>query len=96
MKTLQRWPDSSIVDFNYLAVAGEQLLLSIRFGKWYDTTATAAQAAAWASFWRELIQRYVHAYRAVTGVDLTNEPVDATLPSLLLQHRLAAQLSAKG
>jgi hypothetical protein len=96
MKTLQRWSDSSIVDFNYLAVAGEQLLLSIRFGKWYDTTATAAQAAAWASFWRELIQRYVHAYRAVTGVDLTNEPVDATLPSLLLQHRLAAQLSAKG
>jgi hypothetical protein len=41
------------------------------------------------------VQGYVHAYRAATGVDLaaenTDSQVEATLPSILLQKRLAMQ-----
>ena len=55
------------------------------------------QAFNWARFFRPQIQGYSHAYRAVTGVDLTAEAVstkvDATLPSVLLQKRLAAERS---
>ena len=48
---------------------GEQLLLSIRYGAWSDAH-DADQATNWARFWRPEIQGYIHAYRAVTGVDL--------------------------
>ena len=41
------------------------------------TSAITPQAANWARTWREEIQIYIHAYRTVTGVDLTAEPVDA-------------------
>jgi hypothetical protein len=89
MKTLQGWTDSSILHFRDLARFGERLLLSIRFGNW--TTQILPQAAAnWARYFRPEVQGYVHAYRAVTGVDLT-EFVDATLPALLLQQRLPAR-----
>ena len=38
------------------------------------------------------IQGYLHAYRAVTGVDLTNpDTVDHTMPAVHLQKRLAMQ-----
>jgi len=37
------------------------------------------------------VQSYIHAYRAATGIDLTGETVDATMPSALLRNRLAAQ-----
>ena len=37
------------------------------------------------------IQAYMHAYRAATGIDLTLEPVNSTLPSVLLLKRLASQ-----
>jgi len=41
------------------------------------------------------VQGYIHAYRAATGVELGAElvdsRVDATLPSVLLQKRLASQ-----
>jgi len=38
------------------------------------------------------IQGYMHAYRAVTGIDLTNpDSVDATVPAVYLQKRLAIQ-----
>ena len=48
---------------------GEQILLSIRYGAWSDVN-EPVQAANWARFWRPEIQGYIHAYRAVTGVDL--------------------------
>src|SRR5262249_46107179 len=81
MKALQGWTDSSILHFRDLARFGERLLLSIRFGNW--TSQILSQAAAnWARYFRPEIQGYVHAYRAVTGVDLT-EFVDATLPAVL-------------
>ena len=56
--------------FRDLAVFGEQLLLGIRFGDWTDVI-DPNQAANWARYWRPEVQGYIHAYRAVTGIDLT-------------------------
>ena len=55
--------------------------------------AHAVEAAKnWARSWRPEIQGYLHAYRAVTGMDLTNaEMVDHTMPAIHLQKRLAMQ-----
>ena len=89
MKTLQGWTDTSILHFRDLGIFGEQVLLGIRFGAW-PSVIEPQNAANWARYWRPEIQGYIHAYRAVTGVDLT-ERVDATLPSMLLQQRLGPQ-----
>lgn len=94
MKKLQGWSDASVLHFRNLAIFGEQVLLSIRWGHWSDVQ-EPLQAFNWARFFRPQIQGYSHAYRAVTGVDLsadaTDKNVDATLPSVLLQRRLATQ-----
>ncbi len=97
MKTLQGWTDVSVVHFHDLATFGEQLLLAIRYGAW-STSNDPNQAANWARYWRPEIQGYIHAYRAATGVDLTNESSDPqqvaeryTPPSRLLESRLALQ-----
>jgi hypothetical protein len=89
MKTMQGWTDTSILHFHDLGVFGENILLGIRFGAWPGVI-EPEQAANWARYWRPEVQGYVHAYRAATGVDLT-EGVDATLPALLLRHRLSPQ-----
>lgn len=91
VKNMEGWTDVSVVHFHDLAVYGEQIVLSIRYGAWSLTTATATQAANWARYWRNEIQGYIHAYRAATGVDLTSEPVNSTLPSVLLLRRMATQ-----
>ena len=97
MRRLMGWGDTSISHFHDLAVTGEKIVLSVRFGDWSDTVGTESDAAGWAVFWRPEIQRYIHAYQAVTGVDLsaatqiTNRQIDATLPSVLLQQRMARQ-----
>lgn len=88
MKTLQGWTDASILHFRDLGIFGEQVLLGVRFGAW-PSVIEPQQAANWARYWRPEIQGYIHAYRAVTGVDLT-ERADATLPAVLLQRRLPA------
>ncbi|UUZ68996.1 hypothetical protein LP416_04125 [Polaromonas sp. P2-4] len=94
MKKLQGWTDASVLHFRNLAIFGEQVLLSIRWGLWSDVQ-EPLQAFNWARFFRPQIQGYSHAYRAVTGVDLAvdsaDAKVDATLPSVLLQRRLATQ-----
>lgn len=90
VKKLQGWTDVSVLHFRDLGVYGEQILLSVRFGNWLNEI-DPLRAANWARFWRAEIQRYVHAYRAATGVDLTSEPVDMTLPSVLLRRRLDTQ-----
>ena len=94
MKTLQGWTDTSILHFRDLSIHGEKLLLSIRYGLWTNVI-EPDQAANWARYWRPEIQGYTHAYRTVTGADLTDRP-EATMPSLLLQQRLpgAQQLPA--
>ncbi len=95
MKKLQGWGEVSVIHFQTLAVFGEQLLLSVRFGNWSNTTVNADQAAVWARFWRSEIQGYIHAYRAVTGVDLSADStweqqraLVTTQPSQLLSQRL--------
>lgn len=97
MKKLQGWTDISVREFNSLGTFGEQILLSIRFGAW-STVHDPMQAANWARFWRPEIQGYVHAYRAVTGVDMTAELADTKQaserylqPSFHLRNRLVAQ-----
>ncbi|MGH8497424.1 MAG: hypothetical protein ACRERV_01220, partial [Methylococcales bacterium] len=101
MKRLQGWTDVTITHFRELGVYGEQLLLSIRYGDWIDIN-DQDQAKNWARGWRPEIQRYMHAYHAVSGVDLTAETVDArsaevryAQPSRLLQKRLAMQQPKK-
>jgi hypothetical protein len=93
MKKIQGWTDTSVLNFRNLALFGEQLLLSIRWGYWTDVQ-DPVQALNWARFFRPQAQGYIHAYRAVTGVDLATESVgsrvDATLPSLLMRKRLSA------
>ncbi|ATQ76140.1 8-amino-7-oxononanoate synthase [Massilia violaceinigra] len=94
MKKLQGWSDTSVMHFRSLAMFGEQVLLSVRYGAWSDIY-EPTQAFNWARFWRPQIQGYIHAYRAATGVDLTDDARDAkaegTLPSILLRKRLDQQ-----
>ncbi|MGH4009987.1 MAG: hypothetical protein ACRDTH_17850 [Pseudonocardiaceae bacterium] len=89
MKQIQGWSDTSITHTRDMGVFGEQLLLGIRYGNW-SVVNDPQQAANWARYWRPEIQRYNHAYRAATGVDLT-EKADTTVPAHLLRRRLAQQ-----
>jgi hypothetical protein len=97
MKKLKGWTDVSVTYFNDLAKYGEQLLLSIRHGDWSNIP-DATFAAHWARESRPRIQQYVHAYRTVTGVDLSPEQTDVRLasdryvqPAVHLRKRLDAQ-----
>jgi len=98
LKKLQGWTDTSVLHFRNLGMFGEQLLLSIRWDNWSDEY-EPVKALNWARYHRPHAQGYIHAYRAATGVDLSADPtvntrVDSTLPSLLLQKRLATQQRA--
>lgn len=95
MKRLQGWTDVNVLHFRNLGMFGEQVLLSIRYGAWTDAY-DPKQAANWARFWRAEIQGYIHAYRAVTGVDLTGEKVDSILPAVHLRNRLLSQTRLPG
>ena len=73
MRALQGWGTTSVVNFHNLATFGEQILIGIRYGAWGEVS-RPAQAANWARIWRAEIQGYTHAYRSVSGVDLTSSP----------------------
>lgn len=97
MKQIQGWTSTSVLHFHNLAIYGEQILLGARFGAW-STVNDPMQAANWARFWRPEIQGYIHAYRAVTGVDLSAELTDSRQagerylqPAVHLTRQLAAQ-----
>jgi hypothetical protein len=97
MKRLQGWSDVTITHFHELGIYGEQILLSIRYGDWIEIN-DQEHARNWARYWRPEIQRYIHAYQAVTGVDLSTEITDTRQaadrflqPSAHLQNRLAEQ-----
>jgi len=95
MKILQGWSDVTVTNFRDLAEFGERIVLSIRFGNWIAYVAED-HAKNWARFFRADIQAYLHAYRAITGVDLTNpDTVDSTLPAVHLQRRLSLQHVAR-
>lgn len=98
MKKLQGWTDTSILHFRNMAIFGEQIILSVRYGSWSEVN-NPVQAANWARFWRAEIQGYTHAYRAATTVDLTmdvHDVRDATQrslpPSVHLRNRLSRQM----
>ena len=95
MKKLQGWTDTTITHFYELAVTGERILLSIRYGDWSDIENIEDQAKNWARSCKPEIQRYIHGYRTATGVDLAAEVTDTRdaatrylQPSVLLQRRL--------
>lgn len=94
MKKLQGWSDTSSLHFRNLAIFGEQVLLSVRFGNWADVN-DPYQALNWARYWRSEIQGYLHAYRSATAVDLSLDVsaarIDATMPSVHLVRRLDEQ-----
>ena len=97
MKRLQGWSDVTATHFHELAVYGEQILLSVRYGDWIEVN-NQELARNWARYWRPEIQRYIHAYNAVSGVDLSVEITDTRLaqnryrqPSVLIARRLAEQ-----
>ncbi len=101
MKKLQGWTDTTITHFYELAVTGERILLSIRYGDWSDIENIEDQAKNWARSCKPEIQRYIHGYRTVTGVDLAADITDSRdaatrylQPSVLLQRRLTEQRSA--
>jgi hypothetical protein len=103
VKKMYSWTDTIVTHFHELAIYGERLLLSIRYGNWSNVDASAAQAANWARYWRPEVQGYIHAYRAATGVELAPTDVRysgaatgrAVQPSVLLQKRLAVQNRAR-
>jgi hypothetical protein len=100
MKRLQGWGDTSVRYFGDLAVFGERLLLSIRYGDWGVIT-DREQAANWCRAWRDTVAGYVYAYETVTGVDLSADVADVRLaeqaharslpPAMHLRRRLAEQ-----
>lgn len=98
MKKLQGWTDTTVTHFHELAVTGERIVLSIRYGDWVDIDNTEERAKNWARYWKPDIQRYLHGFQAATGVDLMADITDSReaaqrflQPSTLLQRRLAAQ-----
>ena len=102
IKSLLGWTDVSVTHFNDLARYGEQLLLSIRYGNWMGKPSSPSDSPSqmaknWAVDWREEVQGYVHAYRVVTGIDLSDVSTMARAdqraiqPSALLAQRLLEQ-----
>src|SRR5204863_151306 len=72
-------------------IEGFQILLSVRYDDWIELN-DENEAKNWARYWRPEIQSYIHGYRTVTGVDLTNpDTVDSTIPAVHLRKRLALQ-----
>jgi hypothetical protein len=101
MKRLQGWSDVTITHFHELAIYGEQILLSIRYGDWIVVN-DQEFSRNWARYWRPEIQRYIHAYNAVTGVDLSADIVDTrraadryVQPSVHLSQQLASPRSRR-
>jgi hypothetical protein len=72
MKEIQGWIDTSIVHFRDLAITSEILVQSVRHGGWANQN-DAGVARTWAVLFRPYAQVYLHAYRAVTGVELTSD-----------------------
>ena len=93
MRKLQGWGDTNTYQFWQLATNGEQILSSIRWGDW-NSINDPANAANWATFFRPEIQTYIHAYRAVTGVDVSTEPLDTQVPGMHLMRRMSPRAKA--
>ncbi|GGP26973.1 hypothetical protein [Silvimonas amylolytica] len=93
MRKLQGWGDTNVYQFWQLATTGEQIVSSIRWGDW-NSINDPVNAANWATFFRPEIQTYIHSYRAVTGIDVSAEPVDVQVPGIHLLRRLQQRKGA--
>ena len=99
MRNLQGWGGTGIVHYYELAIHGELLLLSIRYGNWSDVNLDRNNAANWAQKFRNSVQRYIHAYRSVTGIDMSVDQIVqlpgnfAAQPAYLIQQRLLEERS---
>lgn len=97
VKTIQGWDPVGTLHYYELANAGEQIVLSIRFGNWNDPSSmfNATDAGIWAIEFRDLISTYINAYRNVTMVDLSADAHRSSVeeraiqPALLIQRRLS-------
>jgi hypothetical protein len=92
VRRLMGWGDTSMVEFRNLAVHGEQLILSVRYGDFGPDQTNVDLADSWGEVFRNSVMQYIHSYRAVTGVDLSapvmaGQAVDATQPSVYLVAR---------
>jgi len=91
MKARQGWDDTSVTYFYDLAVYGEQIALSARFGDWSGIDREDS-AKHWARRLKRVVMGFANAYRAVIGLDLTNpNSVDGTIPAIQSQQRLVSQ-----
>lgn len=90
MRKLQGWGDTNTYQFWQLATTGEQIVSSIRWGDW-NSIDDPTNAANWAAYFRPEIQTYIHSYRAVTGIDVSAEPVDVQVPGRHLLRRMQEQ-----
>jgi hypothetical protein len=96
MKALQGWDNTSISFYRDLGVYGEKIILGIRNGNWTNVT-RRDHATNWADAFRDAIQRYIHSYYTVTGIDLAAKNVTINsqekflLPGVLIQQRLVRE-----
>lgn len=92
MARMQGWTDTSCIHYGTLAEFGEVILLTIRHIIWTNIN-DLDLVRTWLNVLQNEIRGYVHAYRVVTGVDLSVEPERnpswATMPGLLLKKRRA-------
>jgi hypothetical protein len=99
MKSLQGWDNTSISFYRDLAVYGEKILLGVRFGNWTEID-NRDNATNWADEFRDAIQRYIHSYYTVTGVDLSAKNVNINpeqnflMPGMLIQQRIKTEQTA--
>jgi hypothetical protein len=97
MKSVQGWPGASISYYRDLAVYGEEILLSIRWISWTQIN-NRDIARDWALTFRDAVQRYIHCYQAVTGVDLSATEVmgpvnvKAVMPAVLIRRKAQRDL----
>lgn len=99
MKRMLGGPEVSVTHFRELADSGEKVCLSVRFNDWIAVN-DQTQALNWARYFKPEIQAYLHAYQAVTGVDLAAEMIDTrrsqdryVQPSVHLRQRSIAARS---
>lgn len=96
MKSLQGWDPASVLHYHDLATCGERILLCLRYGDWTTSNFNINDAGNFAVTMRDDISRYVNAYRAVTGVDLSADALRvvpeerAMQPSELIFRRLSS------
>ena len=104
MKRLQGWTDVSVRCTSATWRSSASRSCSRSASATGATSSIREQAGNWARYWRPEIQWYIHAYQAVTGVDLSADMADvrqaeqararALPPALHLQRRLVEQRRA--